>query len=365
MVHVISGARSAGGAERVVAALVAGGDIRGWDQLVLNPFSRTSSAEFAALCGETRYDAHSCDHVREMGSLYRWLRRRVTEFEPTIVHAHLFHAEVATAALRRLPGQRRIFTHHSGDAQLTGARRGVQRQLDRWAGRRFDRVVAVSESVKRFLVDDYRYPLSRVVTIPNGWNGCPGPPPAAQSAPTIVSVGVFRPEKGHAVLLSAFELVRRQLPTARLVLVGDGDLRPALAEQVAASGLADSVEMVGTVTDVWPYLSNADVFALASLSESFGMSFVEAMAAGLPVVGPDIGGIPELVTPGVNGELFPPSDAHALARHLIGLLQAPETRQRMGAAGRAVAQSFRMDATVERYFELYETIVNGSSRSTP
>jgi glycosyltransferase involved in cell wall biosynthesis len=158
-------------------------------------------------------------------------------------------------------------------------------------------------------------------------------------------------------VVSAFATVHRQLPDARLVLVGDGELRPALVEQVDKAGLEGSVEFVGVVDNVWPYLHDADVFALASRSETFGMVVVEAMAAGLPVVAPPVGGIPELVTPGLNGELFPPGDCDALAAKILRLLRSPELRTRMGAAARRSARAFRMETTVQRYFELYGGLV--------
>ena len=355
--HVISGAWSVGGAERIVAALVAGGEARGWAQLVLNPFSRPSSAAFAALCGERRYEGRFCDRSLGVPALRLWLRRRLAEFSPHVVHGHLFHGAVLLASLPHSESQRQLLTHHYGDWRVGGARGGPRQVLDRWAGSRFDQVVAVSDSVKRFLLDDYKYAPAKVIRIANGWDGDPGPPAAAQPVPTVVCVGLFRAEKGHSTLLSSFQLVRRELPDARLVLVGDGELRPALLHQIATTGLEGSVEMVGTVTDVWPYLAHADVFALASVSESFGMGIVEAMAAGLPVVAPAIGGIPELVRPGVNGELFPPGDIAALARHVIDLLRSPETRSQMGAAGRDLAQRFRMETMVQSYFELYENML--------
>ena len=81
------------------------------------------------------------------------------------------------------------------------------------------------------------------------------------------------------------------------------------------------------------------------------------MAAGLPVVAPAVGTLPELVRPGVTGELFPPGDRTALAHHLVELLTSPERRARMGAAGREEAQSMRMDRAVARYFDLYEELL--------
>jgi glycosyltransferase involved in cell wall biosynthesis len=174
-------------------------------------------------------------------------------------------------------------------------------------------------------------------------------------------VARLRREKGHDVLLDAFALVRREVPTARLVLVGDGEFAASVRAQVTAMGLGESVVFAGVVPDVWPYLAEADVFALASRSEAFGIAVVEAMAAGLPIVASASGGIPELVEPGVSGDLFPPGDHRVLASHLVRLLRSPERRAAMGQAARVAAAGHRRERAVERYMELYEQMLAGTA----
>ena len=156
------------------------------------------------------------------------------------------------------------------------------------------------------------------------------------------------------MLLEAFVAVRSAVPGAQLVLVGDGERRSALQSQVEALQLADSVRFVGDVPDVWPFLASAHVFALASPYEAFGIAIAEAMAAGLPVVAPAVGGILDLVSSGTSGALFPPGDTRALAGHLIRLLRSPEASSAMGASAKEAARSFRIGRTVQRYYDLYD-----------
>ena len=345
-----------GGAERFLATLVGAGEQRGLEQVVLNPFAVEASGDMAALCAPVRYEAKACDRVTEFPALYRWLWTRLRDFRPDIVHVVLLQAQVVVAMKKR-SGTSFLLTNVGGDWVRTAPHGRLIAAAERWAGRRFDRVVAISEAVRRFLVTDYGFPESKVTCIPLGWRGDPKPPNEAPRPPTVVCVAALRPEKGHEVLLRAFSRVRRAVPDARLVLIGDGALRTALQAQAAANGDEDNVDFLGAVPDIWDHLARADLFAIASRSEAFGIAIAEAMAAGLPVVAPSVGAIAELVTPGVTGELFPAGDAEALAGHLVRLLTSPDVRVRMSAAAVAAAQPLRVERAVERYFDVYEELL--------
>jgi glycosyltransferase involved in cell wall biosynthesis len=159
------------------------------------------------------------------------------------------------------------------------------------------------------------------------------------------------------VLLDAFAIVRGQVPDARLVLVGQGELQAQLESRVQELGLTGCVELTGPVEDVWPYLASADVFALASTSEAYGIAIAEAMAAGLPVVASNVGGIPELVVPAVSGELFPVGDREALAAQLTRLLTDADLRARMSVAARGAAEPLRLRNTLPLYVRVCDELV--------
>lgn len=354
--HVIS-TRGVGGAERILAAVVAAGEARGCDQMVLNPFATESSESFASLLGAVPYEGRACDRPSQVPHVRHWLSTQIKGFRPDIVHVLLFHARVVMATLHRRQGTGWLLTQAYDHTLRLRSHPGTRERLDRWSGRRFDRIVAISDSVSQFLVQGHRYPPSKVVRISPGWEGVPLPPRRSEAVPTVVCVAKFRPEKGHRVLLAAFDLVLRQIPDARLLLVGDGELEAELRADVASRFLDDKVEFAGAVSEVWPSLAAAHVFALPSLSEAFGIAAVEAMAAGLPVVASNVGGLPELVRPGVSGELFPPGDHEALARELMHLLRSPELRKQMGAAAREAAETHRMERSAARYMDLYDEIL--------
>ena len=160
--------------------------------------------------------------------------------------------------------------------------------------------------------------------------------------------------KDHRLLIESFALVAAVLPEADLLLVGDGPLRAEIEQQVGALGLGSRVRFLGIRPDVPDLLASADVFALPSVSEAASLTLMEAMASGLPVVVTDVGGNPELVTHGVEGLLIPRRDARAGAEALRTLLSDPSLRARMGQAAASRARSqYRLDATIQRYGELY------------
>lgn len=356
--HVIN-ARGLGGAERFYATLVRQGDDRGLEQLVLVPFATPASVEFTDLLAPVPWAARAGARLADVPSVWGWLRRELHRFAPDVVHASLFHATVLTATVPRGRHARRLLTHVYGPGLRVLPHPRLREALDRWAGRRYDRVAAISVSVAQFLVSEYGYPTDKVVCIPLGWEGRPVASTADDARPTVVCVSRLRPEKGHAVLVEAFASVCRSIPEARLLLVGDGELRGAVAAQAEALGVRGNVEITGQVDEVWPYLAQGHVFALASYSEAYGIAVAEAMAAGLPVVASAVGGIPELVTEGVTGELFPAGDSGALAAQLIRMLRSPELRHRMGEAAQVAAGPLGMERSVDRYLDLFEALAGG------
>ena len=160
-------------------------------------------------------------------------------------------------------------------------------------------------------------------------------PPEAK---VVGCVAVMRAEKGHEDLIEAFSRVSRRHADAHLVLVGDGmPLAEQLRERVRALGqaLARRIHFAGRRKDVGTALRAFDVFALPTRREAFGTVFVEAAAMGLPVIGTQVGGVPETMMPGRSGLLVPPNDPGALAQALDLLLGDAALRRRMGEAGRA------------------------------
>jgi L-malate glycosyltransferase len=360
--HVVSTREFIGGAERVLLALLEEGGRREWDQLVVNPFAATATGTpFGRAASELApYRGIPCASAWQLPATRRSVRRLLRDFDADLVHVHLFHALVTVASIAGLRGVRLLSHQHGALYRSQG--RSFEARLDRYLTPRFDQVVACSEDVRRFLLESYSLAERDVVTIHNGWQGEPSAEVGLADRPTAVCVANLRREKGHSVLLRAWPQVLAAVPDACLLLVGDGPLRSEIEATIEAERLGDSVRLVGAVDDVWPLLAQAHVFVLPTLHEPFGIVAAEAMAAGLPVVASDVGGLGEFVESGVSGKLVPVGDSPALAAEVAGLLGDPARRARLGASARAAAAHHSIDRTVEAYVDLYGSLVEASPR---
>jgi glycosyltransferase involved in cell wall biosynthesis/uncharacterized membrane protein len=169
--------------------------------------------------------------------------------------------------------------------------------------------------------------------------------------PQIITVGRFAYPKDYVTLVRAVACVETDF---HAIFVGEGPDRRAVANEIRRLGLAPSVALVGARSDVPELLAEADVFVLSSRSEGLPMSVLEAMAAGLPVVATDVGGVSELVLDGETGLLVPPGDATALATALERLLRDEDLRRRMAASARArVEREFDLTTFQKAHVELY------------
>ena len=297
--------------------------------------------------------------------------------------------------LARLVRRERIQVVHSGDrprdalaATLLGRWTGAVSvvhvnqaynawwtRLLRWSVRRADVVVPVSQFVGASLVDGGVDP-SRVAPVLNAvdvdrWVPGEGRREVraelglADDTPLVLAVCRLFPEKGVAELLRAFALVRRRVAGARLAVAGN-DLSPGGAYSAELRrlandlGVGDAVHFLGRRDDVPRLMAAADVFALPSRGEPFGLVYIEAMAMCLPPVALADGGPLEIVEHGETGLLARPGDIEGLAEHLVTLLCDAELRDRMGRRGRAVVEaSFTLERQADAMAEVYRSALAG------
>jgi len=175
--------------------------------------------------------------------------------------------------------------------------------------------------------------------------------------PIIAHVGEFRGEKRQEDLIAALPSVVAEFPAALLLLVGRGKYSDLMKDRASALGVEGYVRFLGEREDVPAILANADIFAFPSDVEPFGMSPVEAMAAGVPVVVTGVGGLKEIVSDGVNGLHVPRRDPHALASTIIKLLKDPTLSRQFVEAGRERARFFDAETAMNRLLEHFRAVI--------
>ena len=291
------------------------------------------------------------------------LARLINRLRPDIVHAHDPHA-VSTAALAL------SMSTVQPVAPLVASRRVDFRlksnSFSKWKYRQVRMFIAASTAIERILRGD-GIPQSQIVTVHEGIDADrighiePASVHAAlwlpTQAPIIGNVGALVAHKGQRHLIDAASIVLRDVPDARVVILGEGELRAALEHQVKQLHLEKHVLLPGFREDVLALLKGFDIFVMSSETEGLGTSILDAMACGKPVVATRTGGIPEVVEDGVTGLLVEPRDPKSLAQAITTLLQDGARRAAMGAAGLArVRERFTVDRMVAATIAVYEQV---------
>jgi glycosyltransferase involved in cell wall biosynthesis len=290
--------------------------------------------------------------------------RLLKRLAPDVIHAHDPHgvamaslalslrgASSSAAGLPVLVASRRVDFHLQGNS------------FSRWKHRQVDCFIAASEAIRQMLVAD-GVPPERTVTVHEGIDveHVAAAPPVnvheefwlPHHAPVVGNVAALVPHKGQRYLIDAAHLAVQQIPDARFVILGEGELREHLEKQVREHHLEKHVVLPGFRTDVLGCIKAFDVFAMSSVTEGLGTSLLDAMACARPIVATSAGGIPEIVEDGVNGLLVPPRDAHALATSIVRLLEDEKLRQRIGASGFArVRERFTLERMVAETAAVY------------
>lgn len=314
--------------------------------------------------------------------LPRWpgVARAVVALRLDVFHAqHPYLIGPAAARWARRAGRPLIFTWHThyeryahyvpGPSRLVGPL-AVRRAL-RFANR-VNLVIAPTAAVAADLkARGVRAPIEVVPT------GVLLPPPSepegraalrrtlgiGSTGPVCLSVGRLAREKNQAFLLQAFVHVRRVLPGACLLLVGDGDDRPRLLRLAGELGLGGAVRFVGVVPheQVNDYCGAADLFLFPSTSETQGLVVLEALATGVPVMAVASEAAAELLADGAGG-IMTPEDPQLFAASVVALWNTPERRRAMEAAGRTIAARFTPGASAATLLRLYQELIEAHGR---
>jgi glycosyltransferase involved in cell wall biosynthesis len=242
----------------------------------------------------------------------------------------------------------------------------ARHSFSRWQYSQVDGFLAISRAVRDRLVAD-GIPARKIEVVHEGVDverGAAAPSGNVHAAlflpthaPVVGTVGALVAQKNHHTLIDAAALVVRAVPDARFVILGDGELRPALEEQIRHKHLERHVFLAGFRADVPELMKDFDVFALSSIQEGLCTSLVDAMAAAKPAVATAVGGVPEVVADGETGFLVPPRDHPALAEKIVRLLTDEPLRRRMGEAGLARARRlFTVERMVEQTAAVYERL---------
>ena len=294
------------------------------------------------------------------------LSRVIKRLNPDIVHAHDAHgvamaslalslgAASKTAPAPSLVASRRVDFHLRGNA------------FSRWKHRQVDCFIAASEAIRQMLVTD-GMSADRTVTVHDGIDVDHVLAATAvnvheafwlpHGAPVVGNVAALVPHKGQRHLIEAAHLVVQQLPDARFIILGEGELRAHLEHQVREYHLEKHVLLPGFRTDVLGCLKGFDLFAMSSVTEGLGSALLDAMACSRAIVATRAGGIPEIVEDDVNGVLVAPRDHAAMAAAILMLLNDGARRQRMGQAGyKIVRERFTVEKMVAGIAEVYRKL---------
>lgn len=291
--------------------------------------------------------------------------REIRRVGADVVHAHLgYSAILAPLAARALRRGSVSSLHHVPES--LSPREALKERMAVEISGRLGALVLVSDASRRGFAERYRerdswltvYNAVDLQRFHPGRGALPADLGIPDGAPVVTVVAALREPKGHTHALQAWRSVVTRHPDAHLLLVGEGPHRAVLEDVRAAHPeMHDRVVLAGLRHDIPEILRASTVVLLPSLTEALPTVLIEAAGCARPVVATTVGGTPEVVADGTTGLLVPPADARALADALLLLLGDAALRDRMGAAGRRLAEErFDADVWARRLRAVYDEV---------
>ena len=292
----------------------------------------------------------------------------VEDCDLELIHAHYAVPHAASAYLaKQILDSRRIktiTTLHGTDITLVGADQSFHRVI-KFTIEKSDGVTAVSEYLKQRTIEEFD--IQREIRVIYNFvdtqrsasehADCTRETYAPKGEKILMHASNFRPVKRVGDVVRIFAKVQERMP-AKLILIGDGPERIFIQQLVKELKLGDHVYFLGEQDHLEPLFFCADLFLLPSEQESFGLTALEAMACGVPVICAETGGLPEVISHGETGFLFPIGEIRKMAENAVNLLRDPERHElfRNKARSRA-SQYFNADRIIPQYEAYYEEIL--------
>jgi len=358
VLHVLTDT-NVGGAGRYLFNLLVGFPSKNYEFLVACPGGGELERELKArgIRYFTLTGGESSLSFKHVGELFHIIKSE----HVNIVHTH---ASLSGRIAGRLAGCRVILTRHGLNTNSKGP---IKRFLSYVIARMFtDKIIAISRAVKINLIET-GVPADMIKIIHNGIDlsrfeliepKLRGELGLSDDIPIIGVVARIVLEKGYEYILKAMPKVLQSFPSTLLVIVGDGPLKAQMQELAVKLGIDRNTVFLGYKRDIENLIADFDVFVLPSVSEGLGLSLLEAMALGKPVIATEVGGIPEVVKNGKNGLLVPPRDEEALAMAILKILSSRDFGLRLGQVAKdTVYEKFSAQSMALQTAKLYDDIL--------
>ena len=282
-----------------------------------------------------------------------------------ILHCHRYQATLYGAIAAKIAGVPIVFSHvHGINRTRTLRRKLTNRVILRWVNKILTVGNAVRDDVLR---SNPSVPDEKVISLGNSIDyrrfaeiqmtksQAKADIGIAPDSVVFGTIGRLAPTKGLSLLIEAFETVKKQIPSASLLIIGEGRLKNELHRTVSEKGLADSIHFLGRRDDIPSLLKAMDVFVLASLAEGLPRSLLEAMASALPCIATNVGGISEIITNRQSGYLVDAQNADALASAMLEVanLSGQQLDGLTKEGQNTVAKKFSHEAIIQKLEKIY------------
>lgn len=285
-------------------------------------------------------------------SFFKQLKKAVKEYEPDVIHTHL------NSMLYLLPFyKRKQVKLHTVHTLAQKEHYGLQKLVNFIAFHLLGVIpVGISDTVADTIAEVHHIKREKIPVVYNGVD-CKryAIPKVTTDTFNFVTVGTIYEVKNFPFLVECFAELHKTNPNTRLTIVGNGSQRGKLMQRISALGLDEAVTITGTVGNVEDYLAAADVYVASSLFEGLPLSILEAMAAGLPIISTNVGGVPDVVRDGENGLLIPSGDKDAYVAALTKLTENGEKRAAFAARSKELSKNYDEELTIHGYESLYHS----------